>query len=126
MKMLTIFLRHDEMNQHVKRTGWLRNFPPPGVEIVSWNVRMGNGAATVQEKRSLTARLIMVGALSSHRAYTHDGSWPTTAAALTESQTATLREDLNDLVKTSVGYTVGEMRLTRTAPRHHGGRIAPS
>lgn len=47
--MLTIFLRHDEtktvdeINQHLKKTGWFDNFPPPGVEIVSWYVMMGIG-----------------------------------------------------------------------------------
>jgi hypothetical protein len=47
--MLTIFLRHDEtktvdeINQHLKRTGWFRDFPPAGVSIVSWYVMMGIG-----------------------------------------------------------------------------------
>lgn len=47
--MLTIFLRHDErmtvdqINQHLKQTGWFRDFPPPGVEVVSWYVMMGIG-----------------------------------------------------------------------------------
>jgi hypothetical protein len=47
--MLTIFLRHDEsktvdeINQHLKKTGWFNNFPPQGVEIVSWYVMMGIG-----------------------------------------------------------------------------------
>ena len=47
--MLTIFLRHDEtktvdeINQHLKKTGWFDNFPPPGVEVVSWYVMMGIG-----------------------------------------------------------------------------------
>jgi hypothetical protein len=45
----TIFLHHDEtktlgqINQHLKETGWYRDFPPPGVEIVSWYVMMGIG-----------------------------------------------------------------------------------
>ena len=49
MEMLTIFLRHDEtktveeINQHLKQTGWFDAFPPPGVEIVSWYVMMGIG-----------------------------------------------------------------------------------
>ena len=48
-EMLTIFLRHDEtktleeINQHLKRTGWFDAFPPPGVEVVSWYVMMGIG-----------------------------------------------------------------------------------
>ncbi|HVH80069.1 MAG TPA: hypothetical protein VM782_11805 [Stellaceae bacterium] len=47
--LLTIFLRHDqsktldEINQHLKQTGWYQKFPPPGVEIVSWYVMMGIG-----------------------------------------------------------------------------------
>ncbi|MDX7953933.1 hypothetical protein P7D22_22525 [Lichenihabitans sp. Uapishka_5] len=47
--MLTIFLRHDEtktvdeINQHLKTTGWFRDFPPEGVTVVSWYVMMGIG-----------------------------------------------------------------------------------
>jgi hypothetical protein len=47
--LLTIFLRHDqsktldEINEHLKQTGWYQKFPPPGVEIVSWYVMMGIG-----------------------------------------------------------------------------------
>jgi hypothetical protein len=47
--MLTIFLRHDqtktvdEINEHSKQTGFDKNFPPKGVEIVSWYVMMGIG-----------------------------------------------------------------------------------
>jgi hypothetical protein len=47
--MLTIFFRHDqsktldEINAHLKQTGFDKNFPPPGVEIVSWYVMMGIG-----------------------------------------------------------------------------------
>jgi hypothetical protein len=49
MEMLTIFLRHDEtktldeINQHLKSTGWYKNFPPPDVEVISWYVLMGIG-----------------------------------------------------------------------------------
>jgi len=49
MEMLTVLLRHDEshtvdeINQHLRQTGWFRNFPPPGVEVVSWYVMMGIG-----------------------------------------------------------------------------------
>jgi len=49
MEMLTIFLRHDEsmtvdqINQHLKETGWFRDFPPPDVEVLSWYVMMGIG-----------------------------------------------------------------------------------
>jgi hypothetical protein len=49
MEMLTIFLRHDqtktldEINDHLKTTGWYKNFPPEGVEVMSWYVMMGIG-----------------------------------------------------------------------------------
>lgn len=49
LEMLTIFLRHDEtktvdeINQHLKQTGWFAHFPPPGVEVLSWYVMMGIG-----------------------------------------------------------------------------------
>ena len=47
--MMTIFLRHDEtktldeINAHLNKTGFQKNFPPPGVEVVSWYVMMGIG-----------------------------------------------------------------------------------
>ena len=47
--LLTIFLRHDqsktldEIQERLKKTGFDRNFPPEGVEIVSWYVMMGIG-----------------------------------------------------------------------------------
>jgi hypothetical protein len=47
--MLTIFLRHDqsktldEIGQHLDQTGFWKNFPPEGVEVVSWYVMMGIG-----------------------------------------------------------------------------------
>ena len=47
--MLTIFLRHDQsktleqINAHAHETGFDRNFPPQGVEVVSWYVMMGIG-----------------------------------------------------------------------------------
>ncbi|WP_428542171.1 hypothetical protein [Rhodopila sp.] len=47
--LLTVFLRHDEsktlaeINQHLKQTGFFRQFPPPGIEVVSWYVMMGIG-----------------------------------------------------------------------------------
>jgi hypothetical protein len=49
MMMLTIFLKHDqtktldEIQQHLKQTGFTQNFPPPGTEVVSWYVMMGIG-----------------------------------------------------------------------------------
>jgi uncharacterized protein with GYD domain len=47
--MMTIFLRHDEtktldeINAHLDKTGFHKNFPPPGVEVISWYVLMGIG-----------------------------------------------------------------------------------
>jgi hypothetical protein len=47
--LLTIFLRHDqtktvdEINEHLRKTGWYDKFPPEGVEVVSWYVMMGIG-----------------------------------------------------------------------------------
>jgi hypothetical protein len=49
MMMLTIFLKHDqsktldEINQHLKQTGFTEKFPPPEAEVVSWYVMMGIG-----------------------------------------------------------------------------------
>ena len=47
--LLTVFLRHDQtktvdqINEHLKQTGWYDKFPPDGVEIVAWYVMMGIG-----------------------------------------------------------------------------------
>ena len=47
--LLTIFLRHDqsktldEINDHLRQTGYYAKFPPEGVEVVSWYVMMGVG-----------------------------------------------------------------------------------
>lgn len=47
--LLTIFLKHDQsknleqIQDHLAKTAWWERFPPPGVEIVSWNVVMGIG-----------------------------------------------------------------------------------
>ncbi len=47
--LLTIFLRHDqsktldELNDHLGKTGYYKQFPPEGVEVVSWYVMMGIG-----------------------------------------------------------------------------------
>ena len=49
MMMLTIFLHHDEsktldqINADLKAHGYFDNFPPKGVEVVSWYVMMGIG-----------------------------------------------------------------------------------
>lgn len=47
--LLTVFLRHDQsrplgdLNAQLKRQGFYKAFPPPGVEVVSWYVMMGIG-----------------------------------------------------------------------------------
>ncbi len=47
--LLTVFFRHDqsktldEINQHLRQTGYFKRFPPPGIEVVSWYVMMGIG-----------------------------------------------------------------------------------
>ena len=48
-KGLTVFLRHDEsltldeINARLKKQGFTESFPPPGVEVLSWQVLMGVG-----------------------------------------------------------------------------------
>lgn len=47
--LLTIFLKHDqsktldEIQAQLRKTGFYKNFPPEGVEVVSWYVMMGVG-----------------------------------------------------------------------------------
>lgn len=47
--LLTIFLKHDqgktleEINKHLDKTGFWKEFPPAGTEVVSWYVMMGIG-----------------------------------------------------------------------------------
>ncbi len=47
--LLTVFMRHDqtktldEINAHLEKTGFQKNFPPEGVEIVSYHIVMGIG-----------------------------------------------------------------------------------
>ncbi|MBV9430018.1 MAG: hypothetical protein JO084_20050 [Bradyrhizobiaceae bacterium] len=47
--LLTIFLRHDQskpldqINEQLRQQGYYKNFPPPGIEVVSWYVMMGIG-----------------------------------------------------------------------------------
>lgn len=51
--LLTVFLRHDqsrplaELNAQLARQGFYKAFPPPGIEVVSWNVVMGVGQIIV-------------------------------------------------------------------------------
>lgn len=47
--LLTIFLRHDQsktldqIHEQLEKTGFTKDFPPKGVEVVSWYVMMGIG-----------------------------------------------------------------------------------
>jgi uncharacterized protein with GYD domain len=47
--MLTVFMRHDqsknlkEINETIAKNGYFEQFPPEGVEVVSWYVVMGIG-----------------------------------------------------------------------------------
>jgi len=47
--LLTVFLRHDQtknvdqINEIVGKAGFRDNFPPKGIEVVSWYVMMGIG-----------------------------------------------------------------------------------
>jgi hypothetical protein len=47
--MLTIFLKHDqsrplsELNAQLAKQGFYKQFPPTGIEVVSWYVMMGIG-----------------------------------------------------------------------------------
>ncbi len=47
--LLTVFLRHDQsktlgdINTQLKHTGYYTNFPPAGIDVVSWYVMMGIG-----------------------------------------------------------------------------------
>ena len=47
--LLTVFLRHDEsktldeIDAHLRQTGYYKRFPPEGVEVVTWYVMMGVG-----------------------------------------------------------------------------------
>ncbi len=47
--LLTIFFKHDEsktlgeINKELEHRNWMRDFPPDGVEVVSWYIMMGVG-----------------------------------------------------------------------------------
>jgi len=47
--LLTVFLRHDqsrplaELNEQLAKQGFYKAFPPPGIEVVAWNVVMSIG-----------------------------------------------------------------------------------
>ncbi len=51
--LLTVFLKHDQskplaaINAELAKQGFYKAFPPPGVEVVSWNVVMGIGQIIV-------------------------------------------------------------------------------
>jgi hypothetical protein len=71
--MMTIFLRHDEtktldeINAHLDKTGFHKDFPPKGVEVVSWYVMMGIGQ--VVTLRFPPAKLRDVNLLIEHGAW---------------------------------------------------------
>jgi len=47
--MITVFFKHnqsknlDEIQAHLRESGFWREFPPEGIEVVSWYVMMGIG-----------------------------------------------------------------------------------
>ncbi|MEL7591135.1 MAG: hypothetical protein AAGU17_07545 [Anaerolineaceae bacterium] len=49
VQMITIFFKHDqsknldEIQAYLRENGFWREFPPEGIEIVSWQVMMGIG-----------------------------------------------------------------------------------
>ena len=49
IQLITIFFRHDqsknldEIQAYLRESGFWREFPPEGIEIVSWQVMMGIG-----------------------------------------------------------------------------------
>ena len=51
--LLTVFLKHDqarplaELNEQLAKQGFYKAFPPPGIDVVSWNVVMGIGQIMV-------------------------------------------------------------------------------
>ncbi|MGI4799597.1 MAG: hypothetical protein ACRYG8_37285 [Janthinobacterium lividum] len=51
--LMTVFLKHDqarplgEINEQLAKQGFYKAFPPPGVEVISWNVVMGIGQILV-------------------------------------------------------------------------------
>ena len=51
--LLTVFLKHDQskplstIDAELGKQGYYKSFPPPGVEVVSWNVVMGIGQIIV-------------------------------------------------------------------------------
>ncbi len=51
--LLTVFLKHDQsrpladLNAQLAKQGFYKAFPPPGIEVVSWNVVMGIGQIVV-------------------------------------------------------------------------------
>ena len=71
--LLTIFLKHDqsktldEIQAQLQKQGFYKNFPPPGVEVVSWYVMMGIGQ--VVTLRVPTAKLRAVNLAIEHGAW---------------------------------------------------------
>jgi len=71
--LVTVFLKHDQsktldqLEAQLNKTGFYRDFPPPGTEIVSWYVVMGIGQ--VVTLRVPPERLREVNVYFEHRAW---------------------------------------------------------
>lgn len=76
-QMLTIFFRHDqsksldEIQAHLRANGFWRDFPPEGMEIVSWVVMMGIGhVVTLRLPQSRLRELNMIVEKKAWKAFT--------------------------------------------------------
>ena len=62
--MLTVLLHHDqsktldEIMAHLKKTGFYRDFPPEGAELVSWVVAMSYGFVITLKVEAATVRSV--------------------------------------------------------------------
>jgi len=99
--MLTIFLKHDQsktldqINAETHQTGFDRNFPPKGTEIVSWYVMMGIGQVVTlrfpPEKLREVNVMIEKGGWGAYRTefyptYDYKGIWDAEQKKLQQSQ----------------------------------------
>jgi hypothetical protein len=63
-RMMTVFIRHDqsknlkEINRTIKKNGYFDQFPPKGVEVVSWYVAMGIGQIITNNMVDLRQELV--------------------------------------------------------------------
>src|SRR4051794_16985564 len=77
--LLTVFMRHDqsknlkEINETIAKNGYFDQFPPPGVEVVSWYVVMGVGADRDPEAAARKAARGQRGARKHHLGPLPDG-----------------------------------------------------